>query len=152
LSEKKKCKHVFNNEETHCTICMKPAWQIAHNNGEDYLENLKKDLKAALDYTTSWAKEFMNAETILKEHLEAHVKVSRDQLRNVDQLTVFVDFDESIEKQLAMLNTNIVAKEEMISVNRKELEKVFRALEGQKIEYIIIKNVLEPFYKKWVRE
>lgn len=70
----------------------------------NHFEITRSDLKTALDYTTRWAEEFMNAETILKDHLKAHIKVSRDQIGNVDQMTVFVDFDEAMEKQLAKLD------------------------------------------------
>lgn len=36
------CNHVFNYEETHCTICMKPIWQIAHDTGMNELNALKE--------------------------------------------------------------------------------------------------------------
>ena len=94
---------------------------------------------------------------ILRDHLKAHIKVSRDQLKDVNQMTVFVDFDDSIEKQLELLNSFkgiriVITEEEMISVNRKELENVFKELEGEKIGYHIIKNTLEPFYKKYLEK
>ena len=91
---------------------------------------------------------------ILRDHLKAHIRVSRDQLKDVNQMTVFVDFDESIEKQLAILDTPIITiiGNEMISVNRKELENVFKKLEGQHIGFDIIKNTLEPFYKKYLEK
>ena len=38
------CEHIFDNSESICTVCLKPAWQIAQDTGMDELETLQEQI------------------------------------------------------------------------------------------------------------
>lgn len=44
-----------------------------------------------------------NTESVLKDHLETHLKVSKDQLKGVDRETLFREFDQAIKRQIKLL-------------------------------------------------
>ncbi len=60
MGKKEECKHVLNHSETHCTICMKPTWQIAHDTGLDKIDIINEWINCVFDLVKNWKKNLVN--------------------------------------------------------------------------------------------
>jgi len=88
MPEDDKCNHVFNYEETYCTICLKPTWQIAHDSGMDKISELEKWNQQALDNNEANAYDIgdvIKEISELKEHISELYQMNNAVIELEDQ-------------------------------------------------------------------
>jgi len=62
------CNHILNYEETHCTICLTPAWQIADESGIDKLNKLTDIVSGEVWRSKVTVKDINNFIEIIEEN------------------------------------------------------------------------------------